>query len=65
MCLRATEVLPAAQREAFLLQQEGDLSVEKITAATGISGDREKPALLRNREAARGIRNASATGRSK
>jgi RNA polymerase sigma-70 factor (ECF subfamily) len=33
--LRAIEQLPGEQREAFLLQVEGDLSVEEIAAITG------------------------------
>ena len=32
---RALEVLPALQREAFLLHEEGELSVAEIAAATG------------------------------
>lgn len=34
--LRALDALPDAQREAFLLQAEGDLSVEAIAQATGV-----------------------------
>ena len=37
--------LPAAQREAFVLQQEGDLSVEEIAAATGVSRETAKSRL--------------------
>jgi RNA polymerase sigma-70 factor, ECF subfamily len=37
--------LPEAQREAFLLQQEGDLSVEEIAAATGVSRETAKSRL--------------------
>jgi RNA polymerase sigma-70 factor (ECF subfamily) len=37
--------LPEAQREAFLLQQEGDLSVEEIGAATGVSRETAKSRL--------------------
>jgi RNA polymerase sigma-70 factor, ECF subfamily len=37
--------LPDAQREAFLLQQEGELSVEDIAAATGVSRETAKSRL--------------------
>jgi RNA polymerase sigma-70 factor (ECF subfamily) len=37
--LQLVDALPATQREAFLLQQEGDLSLEQIAAVTG--ADRE------------------------
>jgi len=37
--------LPEAQREAFLLQQEGELSVEEIGAATGVSRETAKSRL--------------------
>jgi RNA polymerase sigma-70 factor, ECF subfamily len=37
--------LPDAQREAFLLQQEGELSVEEIAAATGVSRETAKSRL--------------------
>jgi RNA polymerase sigma-70 factor, ECF subfamily len=37
--------LPDAQREAFLLQQEGDLSLEEIAAATGVSRETAKSRL--------------------
>lgn len=37
--------LPEAQREAFLLQQEGELSVEEIAAATGVSRETAKSRL--------------------
>jgi RNA polymerase sigma-70 factor, ECF subfamily len=43
--LAALAVLPEAQREAFLLQQEGDLSVEEIGAATGVSRETAKSRL--------------------
>jgi RNA polymerase sigma-70 factor (ECF subfamily) len=37
--------LPEAQREAFLLQQEGDMSVEEIAQATGVSRETAKSRL--------------------
>jgi RNA polymerase sigma-70 factor, ECF subfamily len=37
--------LPAAQREVFLLYQEGELSVEDIAAATGASFEATKSRL--------------------
>ena len=37
--------LPDAQREAFLLQQEGELSIEEIAAATGTSRETAKSRL--------------------
>lgn len=43
--LAAIDALPAAQREAFLLQQEGDLSVEAIAAATGVTRETAKSRL--------------------
>jgi RNA polymerase sigma factor (sigma-70 family) len=43
--LAAIEALPAAQREAFLLQQEGELSVEEIAAATSASRETAKSRL--------------------
>ena len=43
--LAALSELPDAQREAFLLQQEGDLSVEEIGAATGVSRETAKSRL--------------------
>jgi RNA polymerase sigma-70 factor (ECF subfamily) len=43
--LAAIDVLPAAQREAFLLQQEGELSVEEIAAATGVNRETAKSRL--------------------
>lgn len=49
--LRAIEALPADQREAFLLQAEGDMSVEEIAATTGVSFETAKSRLryARNR----------------
>ena len=43
--LAALDRLPEAQREAFLLQQEGDLSVEEIGEATGVSRETAKSRL--------------------
>jgi RNA polymerase sigma-70 factor, ECF subfamily len=43
--LAALGELPEAQREAFLLQQEGELSVEEIGAATGVSRETAKSRL--------------------
>ena len=37
--------LPAPQREAFLMQQEGGLSVEEIAAATGVPRETAKSRL--------------------
>jgi len=37
--------LPAPQREAFLMQQEGGMSVEAIAAATGVSRETAKSRL--------------------
>lgn len=37
--------LPAAQREAFLLQQEGGMSIEDIAQATGVSRETAKSRL--------------------
>ena len=43
--LGALSELPEPQREAFLLQQEGELSVEEIGAATGVSRETAKSRL--------------------
>src|SRR6185295_15863119 len=43
--LKLIDELPAAQREAILLQQEGDMSVEEIAAATGVSRETAKSRL--------------------
>ena len=43
--LRAIEGLPAPQREAFLLHEEGGLSVEDIAAATGCTFEAAKSRL--------------------
>jgi DNA-directed RNA polymerase specialized sigma24 family protein len=39
------EALPADQREAFLLQAEGDMSIEDIAAATNVSFETAKSRL--------------------
>jgi RNA polymerase sigma factor (sigma-70 family) len=43
--LRLIGALPEAQREAFLLQQEADMSVEEIAQATGVSRETAKSRL--------------------
>src|SRR5689334_1854254 len=43
--LAALDRLPEVQREAFLLQQEGELSVEEIGEATGVSRETAKSRL--------------------
>jgi len=43
--LTALGALPEAQREAFLLQQEGDLSLEEIGAVTGVNRETAKSRL--------------------
>src|SRR5262245_62973418 len=43
--LAAIEALPFAQREAFLLQQEGDLTVQEIAHVTGVSRETAKSRL--------------------
>ncbi len=43
--LQLIESLPAAQREAFLLQQESDMSVEEIAQATGVNRETAKSRL--------------------
>jgi RNA polymerase sigma-70 factor, ECF subfamily len=41
----AIDTLPAAQREAFLLREEGGLSLEEIAAATGVNAETAKSRL--------------------
>ena len=41
----AIDQLPAAQREAFLLREEGELSLEEIAAATGVNTETAKSRL--------------------
>jgi RNA polymerase sigma-70 factor (ECF subfamily) len=43
--LAALAELPDAQREAFLLQQEGEMSIEEIAAATGVTRETAKSRL--------------------
>jgi RNA polymerase sigma-70 factor (ECF subfamily) len=43
--IAALAELPAAQREAFLLQQEGEMSLEEIAAATGVNRETVKSRL--------------------
>ena len=43
--LAALDLLPALQREAFLLQQEAGLSVEEIAEATGVNRETAKSRL--------------------
>jgi RNA polymerase sigma factor (sigma-70 family) len=43
--LNAVEQLPAEQRTAFMLQAEGELSVEDIASATGVSFETVKSRL--------------------
>ncbi|MBL8516250.1 MAG: RNA polymerase sigma factor [Betaproteobacteria bacterium] len=43
--LRALEQLPAAQREVFLLYQEGEMSVEDIAKTTGVGFEAAKSRL--------------------
>ena len=43
--LELVETLPAAQREAFVLQQEGGMSVEEIADATGVTRETAKSRL--------------------
>ena len=43
--LDAIEQLPEDQREAFLLQAEGDMSVEEIAAAIGVTFETAKSRL--------------------
>ena len=43
--LQLIEQLPAAQREAFLLQHESEMSIEEIAAATGVNRETAKSRL--------------------
>lgn len=43
--IMAVERLPAEQREAFLMQAEGELSIEEISTATGVSVETVKSRL--------------------
>ncbi len=51
--LRAVEQLPAAQKAAFLLQAEGEMSIEDIAVATGTSFETAKSRLRYARNALR------------
>ena len=43
--LHLLDALPAEQREAFVLQQEGGLSIEEIATATGVARETAKSRL--------------------
>ena len=43
--LQLIESLPVVQREAFLLQQESDMSIEEIAQATGVNRETAKSRL--------------------
>ena len=43
--LQLIEALPESQREAFLLQQESDMSIEDIAQATGVNRETAKSRL--------------------
>jgi RNA polymerase sigma-70 factor, ECF subfamily len=43
--LQALDGLPSAQREAFVLQQEGSLTVEEIAKVTGVTRETAKSRL--------------------
>ena len=43
--LNAIEALPFVQREAYLLQAEGDMSIEDIARATGVTSETAKSRL--------------------
>lgn len=45
MLVSHIEALPAAQRETFLLAEEGEMSLEEIAAATGVSRETAKSRL--------------------
>jgi len=51
--LAALEALPAVQRDAFLLQAEGEMSVLEIAAATGVGPETAKSRLRYARAALR------------
>jgi RNA polymerase sigma-70 factor (ECF subfamily) len=58
--LQLIDSLPEAQREAFLLQQESDMSVEEIAQATGVNRETAKSrlryAVAKLREGVEGLR---------
>lgn len=43
--VRQIEALPAAQRETFLLSEEGELTLDEIAAATGVNRETAKSRL--------------------
>lgn len=43
--IAAVDALPAPQREAFVLQQEGELSLESIAQVTGVNAETAKSRL--------------------
>jgi RNA polymerase sigma-70 factor (ECF subfamily) len=43
--LQSVDALPSAQREAFVLQQEGNLTVEEIARITGVTRETAKSRL--------------------
>ena len=43
--VRQIEALPAAQRETFLLSEEGEMTLEQIAAATGVNRETAKSRL--------------------
>ena len=43
--VRHIEALPAAQRETFLLSEEGEMTLEQIAAATGVNRETAKSRL--------------------
>lgn len=43
--VRHIDALPAAQRETFLLSEEGDMTLEEIAAATGVNRETAKSRL--------------------
>ncbi len=51
--LEAVEQLPPPQREAFLLQAEGDFSIEEIAEATGVNFETAKSRLRYARQSLR------------
>ena len=55
--IRAVEALPLSQREAFLLFNDGELSIEEIGLATGVGTETAKSRLRYARE---GVRKALA-----
>ena len=58
--VNAVAALPAVQREAFLLREEADMSLEEIAAATGVNTETAKSrlryAVAKLRDGLRGLR---------